>query len=206
MSASRAGALAVVAAAVLSAGCSLFTPVKTETTTYVVDKVPAGLRAEPARQVGLSVQAVQAAPLHATRRMVYSTQPHQVGHFNDSEWALPPARMIEPLLVETLRRTGRFSDVASPSEPARGLFLLRSELVEFTQDFTSQPATFRLRMRFSIEGATGRQVVATRELSQNEPLREATARAGVDAANEATEKLLRELAVFAVDHTNAGIP
>jgi cholesterol transport system auxiliary component len=196
MRAAWAGALA---AAVLSAGCVLFTPVKTATAIYVLDKVPAGLPAGAALHATLSVPMPDASPLYATRRMAYATQPHQVGYFTESEWALPPTQLIRPLLVETLRRSGRFDDVDAAAALPRGEFILRSELVEFTQDFTSQPAVFRLRMRFALERADSHRVAATRELSAIEPLRENTARAGAMAANDAVEQLLRELAAFAAD-------
>jgi cholesterol transport system auxiliary component len=196
----RAALIFGLAAAALAASCSILTPVGTETTTYVLDQLPTGLRRDPAGGAAISVAMPQVAPLYATRRMAYSSSRHEIGHFNESEWALPPAQMIQPLLVETLRRTGHFSEVDA-SVPARGTFVLRSEVPELLQDFTVQPAQFRLRMRVWLERGAGHEVVARRELSALEPLREATARAGVAAGNEAMEKLLRELAAFAVENT-----
>jgi cholesterol transport system auxiliary component len=201
----RAAWAGALAAAVLSAGCVLFTPVKTASAIYVLDKVPAGLPAGAALHATLSVPMPEASPLYATRRTAYGTQPHQVGYFIESEWALPPAQLIRPLLVETLRRSGRFDDVDAAALP-RGEFILRSELLEFTQDFTSQPAVFRLRMRFALERAGSHRVPATRELSAIEPLRENTARAGAVAANDAMERLLRELAAFAADSAVRAAP
>ena len=189
-----------LAAAALSAGCSVFAPVRVDTTSYVLDKVPAGVNATaPAGSPVLSVPVPDAAPLYATRQMAYSTEPHQIGHFNESEWALPPAQMIHPLLVGTLRGTGRFT-VADPAAPVRGGFVLRTEVLEVLQDFTAQPALFRLRMRVSLERGADHALVAARELSATEPLRENTARAGVAAGNEATGKLLRDVAAFAVEN------
>jgi len=188
-----------LAAAALSAGCSVFAPARIETTSYVLDKVPAGSRAtEPGASL-ISVPVPETAPLYATRRMAYSTANHQIGHFNESEWALPPAPMIRPLLVETLRRTGRFT-VADGGLPVRAGLVLRTEVLEILQDFTLQPAQFRLRMRVWLERGTDHAIVATRDLSAAEPLRENTARSGVAAGNEATEKLLRDVAAFVVQN------
>jgi cholesterol transport system auxiliary component len=192
----------VLALAAAAAGCSAFAPVRIDTTSYVLDKVPAGSNATAAAgSPVLSVPVPQAAPLYATRQMAYSTEPHQIGHFNESEWALPPAQMIHPLLVETLRRTGRFT-VADPAAPIHEGFVLRTEVLEVLQDFTVQPALFRLRMRVSLERGADHELVAAREFSANEPLRESTARAGVAAGNEATQKLLREVAAFAIGNTS----
>jgi cholesterol transport system auxiliary component len=196
----RAALVFVVAAAALSAGCSVFAPVRFEITSYVLDKLPVGLQATAAGPSAISVPMPEAAPLYATRRMAYSTERHQIGHFNESEWALPPAQMMQPLLVETLRRTGRFAAVDA-AVAARANFTLRSEVLEVLQDFTVQPALFRLRMRVSLERGADRGIVAARELSATEPLRENTASAGVAAGNEAMEKLLREVAAFALENT-----
>lgn len=195
----RAALVFGIAAAALSAGCSVFAPVRTETTTYVLDKVPAGVHTAAVGSPVISVPIPEVVPLYATRRMAYSTERHQIGHFNESEWALPPAQMIHPLLVGTLRGTGRFT-VADPAAPVRGGFVLRTEVLEVLQDFTAQPALFRLRMRVSLERGADHALVAARELSATEPLRENTARAGVAAGNEATGKLLRDVAAFAVEN------
>jgi cholesterol transport system auxiliary component len=198
----RAALACGLAAAALSASCSVFTPVRTETTRYVLDQLPADVRTGPPGPAVISVAMPEVAPLYATRRMAYSTGPHEIAHFNESEWALPPAQMIQPLVAETLRRTGHFAQVDA-SVPAGGSFVLRAEVPQLVQDFTVQPALFRLRLRVTLERGAGRQVAASRELSAAEPLRENTARAGVAAGNEAMRKLLRELAAFAVENTPA---
>jgi len=195
----RAALVFGIAAAALSAGCSVFAPVRTETTTYVLDKVPAGVHTAAVGSPVISVPIPEVVPLYATRRMAYSTERHQIGHFNESEWALPPAQMIHPLLVETLRRTGHFAAVDAMA-PARGDFVLRTEVQEVLQDFTARPALFRLRLRVLLERGADHRLVAARELSATEPLHEDTARAGVAAGNEAMEKLLRDVAAFAVEN------
>jgi cholesterol transport system auxiliary component len=57
----------------------------------------------------------------------------------------------------------------------------------------------RLTMRISLSRNATNQVVATKELSVNQPMSEKTPYAGVVAANEAMPRLLRELAEFVVE-------
>jgi cholesterol transport system auxiliary component len=57
----------------------------------------------------------------------------------------------------------------------------------------------QLAMRFYLSREATNQVIATKELSVHEPMRERNPYAGVVAANEAMAKLLRELASFVVD-------
>ena len=57
-------------------------------------------------------------------------------------------------------------------------------------------------MRFSLHREPAHQLVATKEVSVSEPMRERTAYAGVIAGNAAIEKMLRALAVFAGSNAN----
>ena len=54
-------------------------------------------------------------------------------------------------------------------------------------------------MRFQLSREATNQIIATKELSVREPMLEKTPYAGVVAANDATAKLLRELARFIVE-------
>jgi cholesterol transport system auxiliary component len=54
-------------------------------------------------------------------------------------------------------------------------------------------------MRLSLSREAKNQVVATKDFSVSQPMSERNSHAGVLAANEATSKLLRELAKFVVE-------
>jgi cholesterol transport system auxiliary component len=54
-------------------------------------------------------------------------------------------------------------------------------------------------MRFYLSREGTAQVIATKELSVQEPMRDRTPYAGVVAANDAMANVLRELARFTVD-------
>jgi cholesterol transport system auxiliary component len=84
----------------------------------------------------------------------------------------------------------------------RHTFTLHSEILELKQDFTSDPAMLQLTMRFYLSREATNQVIASKELSVREPMRERNPYAGVVAANEAMTQLLRELASFVVDKAN----
>jgi cholesterol transport system auxiliary component len=57
----------------------------------------------------------------------------------------------------------------------------------------------QLSMRFYLSREATNQVIATKELSVREPMRERSPYAGVMAANEAIAKVLRELASFIIE-------
>jgi cholesterol transport system auxiliary component len=187
---------------VLLSGCALLSPVKTDTKQYALTDIPLDLPSERTHSGTLLVLFPDTEPLYATTQMVYTTQAYQIGYFSQNEWAETPSQMIQPLIVETLRHTHYFSEVLPSPDFGRHTFVLRSEILNLKQDFTSEPAMLRLTMRFYLSREATNQVIATRELSVSEPMRERNPYAGVVAANEAMVTLLRELAALVVDNAN----
>ena len=193
------GVTFIVLCVALFSGCSLLSPVNTDTKKYALNDIPLDLPSERTQSATLLVLVPETEPLYATTRMAYTTQAYQIAYFSQNEWAETPSQMIQPLIVETLRHTHYFSDVLSPPDFGRHTFTLRSEILEIKQDFTSAPAMLQLTMRFYLSREATNQVIATKELSAHEPMRDRNPYAGVVAANEAVAKLLRELARFVVD-------
>jgi cholesterol transport system auxiliary component len=130
-----------------------------------------------------------------TTRMAYREQAYQLGYYRDNQWAGTPAQMIQPLLVQTLQETGMFQSILSPPESGHADYVLRTEVMELVQDYTVSQPMLRLALRFQLLNASG-QAVADREISEQEPMRDSTSYAGVNAANEALANALRKAAQF----------
>ncbi len=192
-------AIFVALCAVLFPGCALFSPASPDVKKYALEPIPLDLPVEPTHSSTLLVLMPEIEPIYATTQMAYTTQAYQIAYFSQNEWAETPPQMIHPLIIETLRRTHYFREVLSPSYFGRHTFTLRSEILEIRQDFTSNPAELHLAMRFYLIRETTNQVIATKELSEREPMQERNPYAGVVAANQAMAKLLRELAGFVVE-------
>jgi cholesterol transport system auxiliary component len=192
----------IVLCVVLFSGCALLSPVKTDTKKYALNDIPLDLPRERTHSATLLVLVPETEPLYATTQMAYTTQAYQIAYFSQNEWAETPSQMIQPLIVETLRHTHYFSVVLSSPDFGRHTFTLRSQILEIKQDFTSEPAMLQLTMRSYLSREATNQVIATKELSVHEPMRERNPYAGVVAANEAVAKLLRELTRFVVDKAN----
>lgn len=188
----------------LLSGCALLSPARIDITKNVLDASPLELPSQSPHPATLLVLVPEADPVYATTRMAYTTQAYQVAYFSQNEWVATPSQMIQPMLVETLRRTHYFSEVLSPPDFGHHTFALRSEILDLKQDFTSEPAVLELTIRFSLSREATNQVIATRELSARQPMREKTPAAGVIAANEATAKLLGELATFVIEEADQG--
>lgn len=192
----------LVALVATIASCAPFSPAELETEKWVLSKTPLQVPEEQTRAATLLIFAPQARPIYDTTRMVYSARPYQIAYFSKAEWAERPSRMIQPLLVQTLRKTRYFTEVLAPPYAGRYTHALQSEILELRQDFTSSPATLNLVMRFRLSAETLDQVLATREISVREPMLERTSQAGVVAANNATAKVLQELARFVIEAMN----
>jgi cholesterol transport system auxiliary component len=196
------GSTALIACVVFISGCTLFSPVNIDTKKNVLNNIPSDLPTEKTHPSTLLVLIPETMPAYATAQMAYSTQAYQIAYFTKNEWAETPSQMIQPLIVQTLRNTHYFSEVLSPPYFGQHTFGLRIEILELTQDFTSEPAMLQLAMRISLSREATNQVVATKELSVSQPMRERNPYAGVVAANEAMPKLLRELARFVVEQAD----
>lgn len=183
----------------LFTGCTMFSPVKIDTIKNVLNDIPLDLPSEKTHSATLLVLVPETAPAYATTQMTYTTQSYQVAYFSQNEWAATPSQMIQSLILQTLRNTHYFSEVLSPPHFGRHTFELRTELVDLKQDFTSKPAMLKLAMRFSLSREATNQIIATKELSIQEPMTDRNAHAGVVAANEAISNALRELASFIID-------
>jgi cholesterol transport system auxiliary component len=186
---------------VIFSGCALFSPVKIDTKTNVLSNIPLDLPSETIHSATLLVLVPETEPIYATTQMAYTTQAYQIAYFSQNEWAETPSQMIQPLIVKTLRNTHYFSEVLSPPHFGRHTVALRTEILELKQDFTSEPAMLQLKMRFYLSREATNQVIATKEWSVREPMRERNPYAGVAAANEAIAKVLRELARFIIEYT-----
>ena len=192
-------AIFVTLCVILCSSCALLSPVKIDTKKYVLNRVPLDLPIAQAHAATLLVLVPETDPIYATTQMAYTSQAYQIAYFSQNEWAETPSQMIQPLIVETLRHTHYFSEILVPPHFGRHTYALRTEIVELQQDFSSNPAILRLTMRFYLSREVTAQVIATKEMTVQEPLRDRTPYAGVVAANEAMVNVLRELARFTVE-------
>ncbi|EHP44111.1 hypothetical protein OR16_03972 [Cupriavidus basilensis OR16] len=192
-------AIFVTLCVILCSGCALISPVNNDTKKYVLNKIPIDLPVELTHSATLLVLAPETDPTYATTQMAYTRQAYQIAYFSHNEWAETPSQMIQPLIVETLQKTHYFSEIFASPYFGSHTYALRTEILEFNQDFSSNPAILRLTMRFHLSREVAAQVIATKELSVQQPLRDLTPYAGVVAANEAMASILRELAKFTIE-------
>jgi cholesterol transport system auxiliary component len=181
--------------AVLLTGCSLLSAPSSEPATAILSKLPVSVPSETRHQSTLLVLQPEVNSAYNTTRMAYTVTPYQIGYFRDNQWAGTPGQMIQPLLVQTLQQTDFFKEVLGSPQSAHTSYTLHTEILELVQDYTVGPPVARLAIHLQLFDAAG-QVVAGRDISEQETMREMTPYAGVTAANDALANALLEAARF----------
>ncbi len=182
--------------------CALLSPANVEMTTAMLEKMPQQLPHRDPHPATLLVFGPEAKPVYDTTQMAYTLRPYHVAYFSHHQWGEKPPQMLQPLLVRTLETTGYFSAVVTPPYTGRYTYSLRTEILDLVQDFSLEPATLRLTLHLRLTDDTANRVVASKEISLSEPMREKAPYAGVVAANDAMAKALQEIAVFVLEKAN----
>ena len=153
----------------------------------------------PASALTLIVSPPHAAAAFDSQRKIKLREPYKLEHFAQSEWIEPPARMLAPLIVDAIVRTGAFRAVVLTPSTAAGDLRLDSEIIRLQQDFRTRPGTLRFTLRATLIDENTRRVMAWREFDHSVPTNSEDPYGGVVAANRALQATLENLAIFAAD-------
>jgi cholesterol transport system auxiliary component len=193
------GSILAALLVLLMTSCTLLSPVHIETKKGILDQMPLTIPQQAEHTATLLVLPPDTAPVYNTTQMAYRMRPYQVSYFTQNEWGATPGQMMLPLLVKTLENTHYFSEVFTPPYSSHYTYALRTQIVELTQDFTTESPVVHLSLRVQLSsGATG-EVIASKEIELREPMQEKAPYSGVVAANNATAKALQDVAAFVLD-------
>ena len=193
-----AALLATTLLAMLLAGCGNLLPKPAAPPiTYTLEAgTEAG--AQPAAAAAsaptLAVSALQAAAGYDSARIVYMRQPQQLEAYAQSVWVDTPARLLAPLLVAALQRSGAYAAVVSAPSAAASTLRLDTGLLRLRQDFEGGASTVTLTLRATLVDGAARQVLGSRDFSATVPAATADSAGGVRAAQAATRQVLAQLA------------
>jgi cholesterol transport system auxiliary component len=187
----------------LGAGCStLLAPPPAGPLLYTLDAPLPQAAARPAAAASaptLSVNPPRAMAGFDSRYIVYQRSPQQLERFARSEWVDTPARMLAPLLVSTLDRSGAFHAVVLTPSAASGDLRLDTEIVRLQQDFGGAGSQLRFTLRATLVDSASRRVLQAREFDVAEPAASADTAGGVQAAQRAVQAVLQQVTAFCAD-------
>ncbi|MDP2441358.1 ABC-type transport auxiliary lipoprotein family protein [Rhodoferax sp.] len=192
-----------VSLAALSA-CSALAPASAPATIFYAlnNPVPEHARTVTGPTPGASTApTLLINPPHAAAgfdspRIIYLREAHKLDYFALSQWVEPPARMLGPLLVTAIEKTGAFRAVVLMPGAASGELRLDTDLVRLQHDFQTRPSQVRLTLRATLVDDQTRRVLAWHEFEAAEPADSEDAYGGVLAANRAVQKVADQLARF----------
>jgi cholesterol transport system auxiliary component len=196
---SLAFALFLVAA---TGGCTLLpAPRETARNTFVLHPEPSAPAAASGpcgrRDATLLVNVPREEPGFDTPGMAYLLRPNVLSYYADSRWIDTPARMVAPLLVQAMERSGCWRAVVRPPSPADADFRLDTEDLVLEQEFFQRPSGVRLAIRAILVDMRRQSVVATRRFEAREEAPSEDASGGAAAANRAVGRILPALAAWA---------
>lgn len=118
-------------------------------------------------------------------------------YYTRSQWADTPARLLAPLVVRTLERSGAFRAVLGPQTGGRADWRLELELIQLQQVFDSAALSHsEVQLRVQLIDLTDRSVLLSQVLSAQAPAPSADAQGAVQAANTALGQIMRELSAL----------
>lgn len=186
----------------LLTGCTaLSTPEVVSQNIYVLEAQPA-IKAVPVRRnMVLAVSAPRSRPGFDSPQIAYVQQPHELNYFVTSRWAAAPARMLEPLLLQTLGQTESFQAVVPTAGTVAADVVLDVELVKLQHDFQTRPSQVQLVLRAQLIDVRGKRVLAVKQFDETENAASDDAYGGVTAANRLVQRVLGRLADFCISES-----
>jgi cholesterol transport system auxiliary component len=180
------------------AGCSLGPTETTAPRSYFLNpeiswKNPQGY----GERIGNSVLLITQPKAQAgfdTARMAYLLRPYEVNYYAFNQWADTPARMVQQLLVEQLDKTGLWRAVLQTAGIVTVEYRLDCDNLILEQQFFSNPSRIHLALRAQLIETKKQSILASRYFELLEPASSEDAYGGVLAANQATAKLLAQMA------------
>jgi cholesterol transport system auxiliary component len=190
----------------LISGCELLRPAVSvhpkfyalSVTRDAISAAPSGQPAAPTAPT-LIVSPPHAAAGFDSQRMMYLRQADQLEYFAHSEWIDTPARMLAPLIVNAVERSGAFRAVVLTPSLATGEIRLDTEILRLQHEFLSAPSQVRFTLRAYLVDSRTRRVIATREFDISVASSSEDPYGGVVAANRAMQTTLENLSAFCVD-------
>lgn len=183
-------------------GCSFLSPVKTTPEAgYVINAAPCNVTQSKRHSGVMLVMMPDTSSAYNTSRMAFTVRQYQISYYANSRWIEGPSEMMLPLLTKTLQKTQRFKAVLSPPYSGQTDYALRTQIKTLLIDYTSCVPVLRLTMQEDLLSAYSGRLIASREFTTTEQLPQKSPYGAVYAANQATKRLLAQIAAWVVRNT-----
>jgi cholesterol transport system auxiliary component len=182
--------------------CTALRPTPSTSPVFYSFDSPPSLATPAARGVAtrslptLIINPVQAAPGFDSQHLMYVLEDHELAYFAHSEWVDTPARLLGPLLVATMEKTGAFGAVVATPTSVSGDVRLDTTILRLQHNFLTTPSRVQFTLRAYLSDEKTRRVLAWREFSAEAVAASDTPQGGVAATQVAVQDVLAQLAQF----------
>ena len=195
--------LTFIAIVLSLSGCHPLAPVAVPNIKhYTLNQYPHEIFATHKNIQSLAVAIPQVDSALSTTNMHYTDKAFTLQAFTRSNWANPPAHMLQLLMVQTLRHSQLFHTVLKEPQMGHHDYRLTSELHLLQQEFIGTHSHIHLQLSAALVNSTTHKIIATRLFDITKAACCNTAYGGVIAANQASLQLLQQLNHFIYTHLN----
>ena len=133
--------------------------------------------------------------------MAYIDKPSELSYYTRNRWIAPPAKMLQPLIVQALQQSHRFRAVVQAPFSGKTTYRLDVDLVYVRQNLLTQPHQMEIALQARLVNNSNQNIIASRLIKRSEPILAVTPYSGVLAANQALSNMFAELSRFCVQNT-----
>lgn len=151
------------------------------------------------RGPSLLISEPEAMAGYQTEQMLYICKPFEISTFANNAWVSPPARMIYPLLVQSIQQSNYFYAVASGIYSDTTDYRLDTQLITLQQNFLVKPSVLEWVAKVVLTHISDNRAVASRIISERIRCPQDTPYGGVIAANQASFAFTAKVTAFVID-------
>lgn len=182
----------------LLSGCAVDTYVD----RYVLNNTPVRKCCGSATPHTLLVSDTTAAPGYDTDQILYLKCLFQLKSYSKNRWAVPPSKMLNTLINQTLVNTCYFKAVVVPPFVGKTSFVLQTRLMKLQQEFFCCPSRVRMVVQAVLVNGCTSCPIAEQTFCEVVLAPQNNACGGVIAANRASQRILQQITDFVVCHVN----
>lgn len=148
--------------------------------------------------ITILVSQSQATPGYQTEQMLYTDKPYQIKAFVKNSWLSPPSGMLTPLIAQSLEYSNFFFAVASGPEADRTDYRLDTQIIEFKQNFLTNPSQIELIVQASITHVDDNRLVSAKTFVLRTICKTNNPYGGVVAANTTLQNFTQQLTNYVI--------
>lgn len=182
----------------LLAACS----VKTISNHYKLESYSHKAYSKKSPSASILVSQPDAAAGYETDQMLYIKKPFGLSPFAKSDWVSPPAKLLTPLIIQSLHDSHYFYAVLSPDSPDKADYRLDTHLIELQQNFLCTPSRIELVVKIVLSRVDDNSVISSKIFRTHVDCPQESPYGGVIAANVATQHFTQAVTEFVIRNIN----